>query len=48
MHRWVHILGKKKLFRNRGEYVVKELLSLAFLRNVTSEILGGQSAITDW
>jgi len=38
----VHILCKKKLTRNRGEYVVEELLSFAFLMNVISEIPGCQ------
>lgn len=48
IHRWVYMLCKKKLFRNRGEYMAKKLLSLAFVRTVTSEIPGGKSAVTDW
>lgn len=39
---------KKKPFSSRGENVAKELLSLAFLMNVTSEMPGGPSAVTDW
>lgn len=49
--RWTHTLcrkKKKKPFSSRGENVAKELLSLAFLMNVTSEMPGGPSAVTDW